>query len=730
MTKRVILVVPLLLAVLVSGLMVWMPEAQAEVPALNLAPADSFITVEMAKTGEQTETVPIIHGIDEFYAKIDQMRWQNYVLTTHQTWLNDSGELTFTAVFTKQKTPAYQIVKLGLTQAEFAQKRSTLYSQGFVFHYHRIYRVGGNLLFDGLWEWPWFKFATLTDERISDTDLAGFLKFYQAGLKKNFWVVSLQAYDRGDGVARYDAILRKSSAGFSVGQFVEANLTPESFKAKSTTLAGCWLYKPRCQSPYWPVFVQRYNVPGQGPRYAAIWEASSPKPNVIESTNLDSQAELARFQNRLNDLKSQGYAAMYVKVIPSLCSIDPNNPISIRYKELRASGIDLGGALGCVENTNDGGSFRPFKNGSIYYSPKTKARVVQGDILKIYRSVNGPHGSLGYPVSDELLHFSGLRFSMFQNGNIVWDPNKGTSIQKTLLLPTTPSKDSSLTKLQGTDPNAQSTQNKECHQKWTRQQINEALNSAYQKILERNIDPSGLQTYWDHMCGTYNGGLFGLPIRGDWSLRKVINDLGNSDEYAQKFAWGKDAETVANLAYLHFLARPVESPAILNLQANDVRKHGHEKLIDDLTDSPEYRTRFGGWSVPGGYSLTAIPSNPQLVFRLNGNFLQYMNPDGGVIVKVVPPGVDDNHPIPYQLQSHPAGFDVGIPYTAGRPGEWKFTVVATGHYLDGSLAQVESPQYMVNWQQNYTTTTVILRFDYSGKGDGYISNESVTYQSN
>ncbi|HEY6305866.1 MAG TPA: hypothetical protein VI488_05315 [Candidatus Angelobacter sp.] len=67
---------------------------------------------------------------------------------------------------------------------------------------------------------------------------------------------------------------------------------------------------------------------------------------------------------------------------------------------------------------------------SIYWSPKTCAHVVQGQIRDLWLQMGGPKGKLGYPVDDETLTPDRLgRMSRFERGEIWWYPDKGASVR-------------------------------------------------------------------------------------------------------------------------------------------------------------------------------------------------------------------------------------------------------------------------------------------------------------
>lgn len=84
---------------------------------------------------------------------------------------------------------------------------------------------------------------------------------------------------------------------------------------------------------------------------------------------------------------------------------------------------------------------RNYEHGVIYWSPKTGAKEIHGDILKEYEHYNSIWGNwpyenainhnifLGFPVSDETPgETQGTRFSKFQNGAIYWSGRTGACV--------------------------------------------------------------------------------------------------------------------------------------------------------------------------------------------------------------------------------------------------------------------------------------------------------------
>jgi uncharacterized protein with LGFP repeats len=72
------------------------------------------------------------------------------------------------------------------------------------------------------------------------------------------------------------------------------------------------------------------------------------------------------------------------------------------------------------------GRVRDFQHGSIYFTAKTGAHEVHGDIRIHYGRHRGPRGFLGYPTTDELGTPDGRgRFNHFEGGSIYWTQQTG-----------------------------------------------------------------------------------------------------------------------------------------------------------------------------------------------------------------------------------------------------------------------------------------------------------------
>ena len=72
-----------------------------------------------------------------------------------------------------------------------------------------------------------------------------------------------------------------------------------------------------------------------------------------------------------------------------------------------------------------GGKLSRFEGCTIFWSPTTGARAVQGAILARYEVLGGPLGELGFPLTDETAFKStSVRYNDFQHGVIAWKPGK------------------------------------------------------------------------------------------------------------------------------------------------------------------------------------------------------------------------------------------------------------------------------------------------------------------
>ncbi|MBD2094064.1 hypothetical protein H6F90_02705 [Trichocoleus sp. FACHB-591] len=102
--------------------------------------------------------------------------------------------------------------------------------------------------------------------------------------------------------------------------------------------------------------------------------------------------------------------------------------ISAKYASLGTSNGFLGSPTIEIWYTPDGvGRFQHYENGgSIYWTPRTGAHEVHGDIRAKWSNLDWERGFLGYPVTDELTTPDGEgRFNHFEYGSIYWTPRTG-----------------------------------------------------------------------------------------------------------------------------------------------------------------------------------------------------------------------------------------------------------------------------------------------------------------
>jgi uncharacterized protein with LGFP repeats len=137
------------------------------------------------------------------------------------------------------------------------------------------------------------------------------------------------------------------------------------------------------------------------------------------------------------DAKTKTFTTVPPDLAGRLADLEiPDDPTSAINAARRAAGGTLG-PLGASEGPpypiGGDGLGQNFAGGKIFYSPKTGANVVTGQVLAKYESVGGPEGDLGFPTSDEA--DGGLapssRISAFAADDkpvIFWTPDYGAVI--------------------------------------------------------------------------------------------------------------------------------------------------------------------------------------------------------------------------------------------------------------------------------------------------------------
>lgn len=102
-------------------------------------------------------------------------------------------------------------------------------------------------------------------------------------------------------------------------------------------------------------------------------------------------------------------------------------PIADKYAAFGGSGGLLGEPVYDEAPTaNNDGRYRNYRDGTIFWSQRTGAFEVHGEILKKYGAFGFETGFLGYPITDESPCLDGSgRYNHFEGGSIFWHPSTG-----------------------------------------------------------------------------------------------------------------------------------------------------------------------------------------------------------------------------------------------------------------------------------------------------------------
>ncbi|MCA9324417.1 hypothetical protein KC992_04950, partial [Candidatus Saccharibacteria bacterium] len=111
----------------------------------------------------------------------------------------------------------------------------------------------------------------------------------------------------------------------------------------------------------------------------------------------------------------------------TICSHAVQGEILKKYNRLNGSNGFLGCPITDEKPTFDGiGRHNHFQHGSIFWHPDTGAYEVHGAIRERWKSLKWAKGSLGYPITDEMVTLDKLgRYNHFQYGSIYWYPQIG-----------------------------------------------------------------------------------------------------------------------------------------------------------------------------------------------------------------------------------------------------------------------------------------------------------------
>jgi Ca2+-binding EF-hand superfamily protein len=111
----------------------------------------------------------------------------------------------------------------------------------------------------------------------------------------------------------------------------------------------------------------------------------------------------------------------------------------------------------------------------------------------------------------------------------------------------------------------------------------QVIEQVYRQVLERSADP-GASVWVDRLS------------RGT-TVREIVRGIAQSPEHLQRFG-SQSREGMVVDVYRHLLNRGPDPEGMKNAGVF-VTMRGSASLVDQLVDSPEYRERFGDWTVPG-----------------------------------------------------------------------------------------------------------------------------------
>ena len=109
------------------------------------------------------------------------------------------------------------------------------------------------------------------------------------------------------------------------------------------------------------------------------------------------------------------------------------------------------------------------------------------------------------------------------------------------------------------------------------------IEQVYRQVLERSADP-GASVWVDRLNG-------GTPVR------EIVRGIAKSPEHLQRFGSQSRDNMIVDV-YRHLLNRGPD-PEGMKSAGVFVTMRGSASLVDQLVDSPEYRQRFGDWTIPG-----------------------------------------------------------------------------------------------------------------------------------
>ena len=111
----------------------------------------------------------------------------------------------------------------------------------------------------------------------------------------------------------------------------------------------------------------------------------------------------------------------------------------------------------------------------------------------------------------------------------------------------------------------------------------QVIEQVYRQVLERSADPGA--SVWVERLSSRT------------TVREIVRGIAKSPEHMQRFGSQSRDNMVVDV-YRHLLNRGPDPEGMKNATIF-VSMRGSASLIDQLVDSPEYRERFGDWTVPG-----------------------------------------------------------------------------------------------------------------------------------
>ena len=123
----------------------------------------------------------------------------------------------------------------------------------------------------------------------------------------------------------------------------------------------------------------------------------------------------------------------------------------------------------------------------------------------------------------------------------------------------------------------------------------QVVEQAYRQVLERSADPASSASVDALSRGT--------------TVREIVRGLARSSEHLQRFGNQARENAIVDV-YRHLLNRGPDPEGLRN-NVDLVNRRGIVPLIDQLVDSPEYRQKFGDWTVPGSNVRFCAPGERQ-----------------------------------------------------------------------------------------------------------------------